>query len=42
MAILDFFTGRAAAEAKKELAQAKKEAAETVRKAEEDAARRIE
>ncbi len=42
MAILDFFTGRAAAEAKKELAQAKKEAAETVRKAEEDAAQRIE
>ena len=42
MSILDIFTGRAAAEAKKELARAKKEAAETIRKAEEDAARRIE
>jgi len=35
-------SGRAAEDAKKELAKAKKEAAETTRKAEEDAARRIE
>ncbi len=42
MSLLDIFTGKAAAEAKKELARAKKEAAETVRKAEEDATRRIE
>jgi len=42
MSLLDIFTGKAAADAKKELARAKKEAAETVRKAEEDAARRIE
>lgn len=42
MSLLDIFTGKAAADAKKELARAKKEAAETVRKAEEDATRRIE
>jgi ribonucrease Y len=42
MSLLDFFTGKAAADAKKELARAKREAAETVRKAAEDAARRIE
>jgi ribonuclease Y len=34
--------GRAAEEAKKELAKAKKDAAETIRRAEEDAAKRIE
>ena len=34
--------GKAAEDAKKELAKAKKEAAETIRKAEEDAAKRIE